>query len=126
MNVRLEFGRSRSPSFDWVLRICRKQKAYSAATEGGVEVHAIDFAHEDLNEFCAIFSKVASWANVNTYVDGQLTEKYRAYGMARRLTAKQVRVTMAIEQLTQDLKRKAAASGLDFKIRWTGRDGKKP
>jgi hypothetical protein len=93
--------------------------------DAGVEVHSIDFDHEDLGTFCALLHKMLGWRDVNVWVDGQLLGKQQAYARAQALVHRRASTVMALDQLNADLQRKAAESGVRFRLRWIGHDGKK-
>jgi hypothetical protein len=73
--IRLEFADSRSFSFAWVLRLCKKFPAFQEFEEGGVKIYSIEVTDTDpeLSSLETIFNKVRGWKQVAYYFNDRLT-----------------------------------------------------
>jgi hypothetical protein len=81
MKIRLEFGYSRSISFPWVLRLCKKFPSYKEFEDEGIRIYSIEVTNvgvpagtdPDITSLEAIFNRVRGWNQVAYFINDKLT-----------------------------------------------------
>lgn len=79
MNLRIEFGKSRSPYWSQVLRRARSIPTFTDGADG----YALEFTEDDFEQFNAFYHHVWHWKGVFYYVDGATFYHFRAWEMLR-------------------------------------------
>lgn len=69
MRYLIEFGRSRSDTYPWAVRQCKKLPGYRETIENGVVVHAVEF--DDIETFVPIQRLIGGWRNTAYFRDGK-------------------------------------------------------
>lgn len=75
MKIRLEFGHSRSISFPWVLRLCKKFPTFKEFDDDGMQIYSIEVTEkeEDLSALEAISNRVRGWNQVAYFLNDKLS-----------------------------------------------------
>jgi hypothetical protein len=82
MKLRLEFGHSRSISFPWVLRLCKKFPTFKEFEEDGLRVYSIEVTETDadLASLEAISNRIRGWNQVAYFVNDKLSSACVVHG----------------------------------------------
>lgn len=129
MKIKIEFGRSRSSSWAWVLRLCKQQPGYAVTKDDGVEIHSVKFNERSLRPALVMLSKLRSWRDVSVFIDGEITTLNEAWGRIYKVLRPRIEMDRALDQLSADLNTKLKDTGMRISLRHTGaprRTGKDP
>lgn len=82
MKIRLEFGQSRSISFLWVVRLCKKFPTFKEFTDEGMQIYSIEVTDTDpeLSSLETIFNKVRGWKQVAYFINDKLVSASDVFG----------------------------------------------
>lgn len=69
MKYLIEFSRSKSDSYRWAVRQCKKLPGYRETLEDGMIIHAVEF--DDIETFVPIQRLVGGWRNTAYFRDGK-------------------------------------------------------
>lgn len=117
MKVLVEFGKSRSASWPWILRQCRRQPSYRVQQDEGLEVHSVTFDQAALRPALVLIEKLRSWRTVSIFIDGEPAGPNEAWSRIYRVIHRRANVDGALDQLSADLNEKLKDSGQRLNIR---------
>lgn len=84
MRVRIEFIKTKSPYYFWILRLFQKFPTYKRSHEKDIEIHSIEMTERDFLSFDAIYSKIWTWKKTTAiYIDDQLIDGWTAWEKIR-------------------------------------------
>lgn len=116
MNIRIEFARSRSSSWAWVLRLAKKQPGYSVKNEDGMEIHSLTFNERSLRPAIVLLTKLRTWRDVTIFIDGEMIAQNEAWSRVYRLIRPQVLIDTTLDQLAVDLNKRLENTGARIDI----------
>jgi hypothetical protein len=67
MKIRIEFGPSKSSSYHWAVRLCKKLPGYKETIEEGMTIHTVEF--EDIETFEQIQRCIGGRKNTAYYLN---------------------------------------------------------
>ena len=112
MKVLLEFGRSRSSSWPWVMRLCRRHPTYCVRQDEGVEVHSLLFNERTLRPALTILESKRGWRDVAVTINGDTMGHNAAWSRIYGMLKPELEVDASLELPTADLNRRLEGTGL--------------